>query len=489
MRTILFKTTFLLLAALSFSTPLFSQNQDDIRASIFSQTEKLLAKVQSEQANLLAPDAFKKAMNRYNRALDDFKEGKNLKDIKNKLTEVRTLLNKCLETAKIGKITFASTLKAREDALKANAPEYAPALFDDAESAFLSAAKKLEKGDIKGAKKRLPQIDNNYRNAELSAIKTSIIGNVRNLMKEAKNVEANKYTPIIYANAQKLLNEAEALLNNSRTSQSGAKEKAEAAEIEAKHAIALTRQIKWLKKNPKEWENFILDREILIEDIARELGYKAIFDEGMEKPLKEIKKVVSTLQREKRELLQEVAEKDKEIQRLNQELQSYLEKEQGLQAQLQEKQYKLELKKRREELIRSVENMFTSKEAIVLRKGDDLILRLIGLTFPSGKAIIVPEYFGLLATVQRAIRKFPNATLTIEGHTDSRGDARYNENLSYERALAVKKYLLANMGLDESRITAVGYGETRPIASNETRAGRAKNRRIDIVITFAKDAL
>jgi len=479
-------TVFILLLSTNILLP---QSNDDLRNTIFDETDKLLAQVQSEQANLLAPNNFKKATNKYDQALRDFKDGKRLSDIQNRLIDVRQLLEKCLEIARVGKIHFATTLKTREDALKANAPEYAKVLYEDAEEKFVSAAKKLEKGDVKGAKKKIPEIDRLFRKAELSAIKTSIMGNVRNLIREAKALEADKYTPIIYANAQKLLNEAEAILNSNRRSESSAKDKAEAAEIEAKHAIALTRQIKWLRKNQKEWENFILNREILIEAIANELGYHATFDEGMDKPLKEIRKIVAILQQEKRDLLAEVTEKNEELQRLKKELQTYKEKEQGLQAELQEKQYKLQQKKRREELIHSIERMFTPAEAIVLRKGNDLILRLIGLTFPSGKATIVPEYFSLLATVQRAIRKFPNSGITIEGHTDSRGDDRYNENLSYERAVAVKKYLLANMGLDESRITAVGYGETRPIASNETRSGRAQNRRIDIVLTFGADVL
>jgi outer membrane protein OmpA-like peptidoglycan-associated protein len=133
--------------------------------------------------------------------------------------------------------------------------------------------------------------------------------------------------------------------------------------------------------------------------------------------------------------------------------------------------------------------MFDPSEASLLRKGDDLILRLIGLTFPSGRATIQPDYFSLLAKVQRAIRKLPTGAITIEGHTDSIGDDRYNESLSYERAMAVKSYIVANMGLDESRITALGYGETRPIASNETKEGRAQNRRIDIVLSINEEPL
>jgi outer membrane protein OmpA-like peptidoglycan-associated protein len=469
------------------SLNLQAQSRDELQESLFGETDKLFIQAKSEQANILSPTNFKNATNKYNQALREFDKGKGLKNIQQKLVEVRKSLDKAIETAKLGKITFATTLKAREDALNANATEYAPNAYEEAENEFISATKKLERGDIKNAKKKVPEIDGRYRKAELLAIKASIIGTVRNLMKEAKKVEAHKYAPITYANAQKLLNEAEAILNSSRRSETNAREKAEAAEIEAKHAIFLTREIKRLKDNENEWENFILDREIIIEDIAKELGFTATFEEGLDKPLKSIYAITQNLQKEKKDLLREVEEKNTQIQQLKEELQKYREKEQGLQAELQEKRMKLEMKKRREEEIRSLEQMFRPNEAIVLRKGNDIILRLIGLTFPSGKSVIEPEYFSLLATVQRAIRKFPNAALTIEGHTDSIGDDRYNENLSYERAMAVKKYLLANMGLEESRITAVGYGETRPVASNETREGRAQNRRIDVVLTFAEE--
>jgi outer membrane protein OmpA-like peptidoglycan-associated protein len=466
-----------------------AQDRSELEKSLFGDVEKALIRAQSEQANVLAPTNFKNAMDKYNQALKEFKEGKQLKGIEKKLAEVRKSLNKALETAKLGKFTFAMTLKAREDALKANAPQYAPDDYETAENMFTSAAKKLERGDVKNAKKKVPEIDKKYRIAELTAIKVSIMGTVRNLMQEAKKIEAHKYTPITYAKAQKLLSEAEAILNSNRRSETSAQEKAEAAEIEAKHAIFLTRLIKMLKGDEKQWENFFLDRETIIEDIAKALGFTSQFDEGLDKPLKNIFSAVQNLQQEKKDLLNEVEEKNKEIQKLKDELKTFREKQQGLQAELQEKRLKLEMKRRREEQISSIEALFPPSEAFVLIKGNNIILRLIGLSFPSGKSTIQPDYFSLLAKVQRAIRKFSNASITIEGHTDSIGDERYNENLSYERAMAVKKYLLANMGLDESRITAVGYGESRPIASNATKEGRAQNRRIDVIITFSEEVL
>ena len=75
--------------------------------------------------------------------------------------------------------------------------------------------------------------------------------------------------------------------------------------------------------------------------------------------------------------------------------------------------------------------------------------------------------------------KYPNSRFTVEGHTDSVGSNSLNQKLSEERANSVRDFLI-NEGIDASRLEAVGYGEERPIATNNTRAGRTQNRRVEI---------
>jgi OOP family OmpA-OmpF porin len=77
---------------------------------------------------------------------------------------------------------------------------------------------------------------------------------------------------------------------------------------------------------------------------------------------------------------------------------------------------------------------------------------------------------------------FPGAGLKVTGHTDSFGSDKSNFELSRRRAEAVRDHLQDNLRLPAARISAVGYGETQPVASNQTREGRARNRRIDIAI-------
>jgi OOP family OmpA-OmpF porin len=101
----------------------------------------------------------------------------------------------------------------------------------------------------------------------------------------------------------------------------------------------------------------------------------------------------------------------------------------------------------------------------------------LDVKFASGKADIQGDATTEIQKVADFMRKYPNVNVTIEGHTDSRGNAAVNKSLSQKRADAVKAELV-KLGVDAARLTAVGYGAERPIADNKTEAGRAQNRRV-----------
>ncbi len=100
--------------------------------------------------------------------------------------------------------------------------------------------------------------------------------------------------------------------------------------------------------------------------------------------------------------------------------------------------------------------------------------------FQTNRAVIQPQSFPILDTVAQVLRDYPNIRVEVQGHTDDRGRDSYNLRLSQERADAVREYL-ERAGIDPSRMTSRGYGETRPIESNRTRSGRAVNRRVEFV--------
>jgi OOP family OmpA-OmpF porin len=107
---------------------------------------------------------------------------------------------------------------------------------------------------------------------------------------------------------------------------------------------------------------------------------------------------------------------------------------------------------------------------------------LDNVEFAFNSAALAPASLATLNEVGQALMTRPEASVEIQGHTDAVGTAAYNMQLSQRRADAVRDHLLANSDLSPDHLTSKGYGEADPIASNETDAGRAHNRRVQFVI-------
>ena len=106
----------------------------------------------------------------------------------------------------------------------------------------------------------------------------------------------------------------------------------------------------------------------------------------------------------------------------------------------------------------------------------------VDIKFATNKADIPQEYVGEVERVAKFMRKYASVKAEIGGHTDSTASDAYNLKLSQRRADAVKSLLTSRFGIDASRLTAVGYGESKPIADNSTADGRAQNRRVVAVM-------
>ena len=104
-----------------------------------------------------------------------------------------------------------------------------------------------------------------------------------------------------------------------------------------------------------------------------------------------------------------------------------------------------------------------------------------GILFETGKADLKPESRPVLKEIASTMQKYPDLKILIEGHTDNVGSAASNLTLSDNRAAAVKAALVADFGIAEGRLTTKGFGDTKPSVPNTTPAGRAQNRRVEIV--------
>ena len=118
----------------------------------------------------------------------------------------------------------------------------------------------------------------------------------------------------------------------------------------------------------------------------------------------------------------------------------------------------------------------------VIRRGDDLVLNIpSGITFAYDSAAVQPQFQRTLDQVASTLAEYNQTYIDVYGHTDSTGSDAYNQTLSERRARSVADYL-AGHGVQTARIGTRGYGETQPIASNDTDAGRAANRRVEVKV-------
>ena len=98
--------------------------------------------------------------------------------------------------------------------------------------------------------------------------------------------------------------------------------------------------------------------------------------------------------------------------------------------------------------------------------------------FDFDKDSVRPEYHSDIMKVANFLKEYPKTTVVLKGHTDGTGPDEYNLNLSKKRSESIKKYLVDNFGISGSRISTRGYGESQPVATNETKEGRQQNRRV-----------
>ncbi len=167
-------------------------------------------------------------------------------------------------------------------------------------------------------------------------------------------------------------------------------------------------------------------------------------------------------------------------------LQATIDLERGLKATLREELdvARKEAKNRQDELYKSLQQM-EGKFASVRRDARGTIVSLADILFDFDKATLRRDVEFNLVKIATILNQYPEMNVLIEGHTDAIGTDEYNLGLSQRRAQAVYDFMIGQGDVAESRLEWAGYGESRPVADNDTEEGRQKNRRVDLVILDA----
>ncbi|HXS92377.1 MAG TPA: OmpA family protein [Steroidobacteraceae bacterium] len=445
-----------------------------------------LDKARSEHVDALAPTNFAAAVEAQQAAVKDAAKGRNADKVRARVQEGDAALRRATTAAAAARQLLGSVIKAREDALAAEAPKFAGQSWQKADERFREAMKENEKNDTKNAQRRAAEAEVLLREAELIAIKGGILDEARALIAQAEEAKVGKLAPRSLQAAKRYLAQADQELQRNRYEVSEPRKLAAQARYEARHATYLAQLIERVLKEEGDdqagVEGLILSWEEPLKKIATEMELSAQFDKGMQAPMQEITEHASQQAQEGGRLKQELADRDDQLASLSTQLKKLESRLGGVSEERVALQRRVDVQERMRSSVAALEASFTPDEARVVRQGDDVVLSLLGIKFPSGRSTIDAGSAALMKKVQQGLALFPGASISVEGHTDANGSDSTNLILSQDRADAVRQYLVSNFRYDPEKISSVGYGEARPVATNETAAGRARNRRIDLVI-------
>lgn len=456
--------------------------QDELRSTFFKNADAALAEADAVNAKLLAPRSYDKGAKAYAAAEDGLSRGRNVQFLRDKTAEAASNFGAAKKAAELAKTVLSQVLKSRQDAANAKAPELSREIWDKAQREFGAAIRYLERGDLKGAKRQDIEATSLYRDAELIAIKAQYLTVTRRLLADADKRRVGRYAPFTLNKAKELLANAERELEENRYDADYPRSLAQQANYEAKHAFYLADVVLAVRDKDLSVEMLVLQWEDPLRQIAGAADVSPAMSNGHEELATELVTYIENTRNNLQSLEQDVDSSNLRLADMEEEIRALDERLGGATAERAALVQRLEAQALVKAQFEQVEKMFSRNEARVFREGNSVILRLVGLSFDSGQSAIKQSSFDLLGKVEKAIDIFPRSELVVEGHTDSYGGDELNQKLSQDRAESLQQYMINAMRVPSYRVIATGYGETNPVANNETEAGRAKNRRIDIVI-------
>jgi outer membrane protein OmpA-like peptidoglycan-associated protein len=491
-------------------------------ASDFDELVALRDSAKIKEAPVFAPKTWEKAQKKFEEADQAIRQRKKQKTIDEKTAEAREYTENAIKAAEVTKVTLQAYLAPRAKAIEAQAVILVAELYQKAEIQFMKATAKVESGNVKSGLKEAEKAGPMFDLAELEAIREDILGQADRLIEKALVDDAEKFAASTLNKAMTARTQSNSIITADRYNREEAIAEAARAEYEARHASNIGLSVRSLNRNDQAWEKLMLGYEIQMNRVGETIDLEHLpFDHGPLAAADTLINYIKALQADNEQLtsqmrsltsdltaqietslsrIAEIPSEDNPVklaEALDAGIVRLLADRDGLAEQLsasraeltslseehQELSGELSGRVEREEKFRNAKTMLNPSEGEVLfNSSNDIVLRLTGLSFDIGRSDIQDDHVALLEKVEEVIKMFPEAQLVVEGHTDASGDASSNETLSEKRAFAVMQYLRQSLLLPANKIQSMGYGADRPVASNQTADGRAKNRRIDIIV-------
>ncbi len=369
----------------------------------------------------------------------------------------------------------------------ARSVEEIPVWISKGDKALREVFRAAGEGKLNVSQQRAGSVRAAYTNAINTAIPV-LLNKTEQTLRSAANKNAKSYTPVVYQDAK---NAYAALKRYSDGIATQVPEHPALALKLAKRAVEIALQVKEWRKQSGSHEELLLAARRQRLELGDALGLE------LASPADDFN--MPALLDAVRQLRHKIDDQEKHYEARINKLKSDAERHEAkaladlrnkLQADCSEQlatmkdayRAKIERLTFEDKRKKSVQQLFDKGE-VEIQSGVDgsMLLRLTKLKFAPGKTQLDPQYFEFLGRVKEALSLYDDRQISINGHTDNQGDIKENQKLSLARAEAVMDFFIA-AGIDPDRLKAYGYGEVRPIASNEFARGREMNRRIDIVI-------
>src|SRR5262245_10705864 len=349
-----------------------------------------IERARAEHVDVLAPTGFAAAVQAHDAAQKDAAKGRNADKIRSRVQEGEAALRRATTAAASARTSLDSAVKAREDAMTAQAPTLAPQAWPKAAERFEQAMTENERGDPKNAQRRAAEAQVLLRDAELIAIKGGLLNEARAAIAQADAAKIERFAPRTMESAKRHLADAEQEIQRNRYDVDVPRKLAAQSRYEVRHATYLAQQIEHVLQQEKDdqagVEALILSLEAPVERIASDMELSARFDKGMEPALQEVGERAQQQTQEVRRLKDELENRDQQLAAIKSELQRTESRLGGVSEERVALQKRIDAQERVVANVKVIETLFTPDEARVFRQGDDVVISLVGLKFPSGQS-------------------------------------------------------------------------------------------------------
>ncbi len=413
--------------------------------------------------NILAPDNFSKAKGLLEKAMQEAQKSKNPKAGNHYAKDGLAAIDKAEKSSKKTRPILADTLDKRSRAKTVQAHQLFPQEFAKLDRELMLAGKALEEGKSQQGIQKNARLAESFADLEKKALQENVSEKASAAYDEAVKANALRLAPITMEKAKRELEVAKQIIEIEKDNYEKALFHSKSARYFAHQAKNIADLLTAFNKEKLTGERIILWYQDQLSQIHRtHLPEGISFDKANREVVAELEEKITSLSNEVANLGAFTVAAEREIDEKNRVLAQQAIKP--------------------VDTFEKISNLFRKKEAEVLKRDDDIIIRSYGFNFPVGKSQLVQSNYTLLKKIVEAIEMVPNSNIEVEGHTDSTGNTALNLHLSQQRSQNITDYLVKVAGIDESRVSAVGLGFEKPLATNSTKEGRTKNRRIEVVI-------